>query len=56
MSLLIRAIINGFGFKLGGDIYRLINGKLGIFPEEDAAADDDGDEAKGRVLTILGGM
>jgi hypothetical protein len=35
MSTLIRAIISGFGLKLGQDLYRLINRKLGVFPEDD---------------------
>ena len=35
MSTLIRAIISGFGLKLGQDLYRVLNRKLGVFPEDD---------------------
>ena len=35
MSILIRAIISGFGLKLGQDLYRVLNRKLGVFPEDD---------------------
>lgn len=45
MSILIRAIITGFGLKLGSDIYRLVNRKLGVFPD-DEAGDDDIEETK----------
>ncbi|MEZ4449312.1 MAG: hypothetical protein R3B09_07520 [Nannocystaceae bacterium] len=57
MSILIRAIITGFGLKLGGDIYRLVNNKLGVFPEDEGTSQDDEiEDAKARILTILGGL
>ncbi|MCA9660304.1 MAG: hypothetical protein KC486_18320 [Myxococcales bacterium] len=44
MQILIRAIITGFGLKLGQDIYRVVNDKLGIFPEEGGSKRDEDDE------------
>ncbi|MEZ4384659.1 MAG: hypothetical protein R3A79_25240 [Nannocystaceae bacterium] len=44
MQILIRAIITGFGLKLGQDIYRIVNDKLGIFPEEGAQKRVEDDE------------
>ena len=44
MSLLIRAIISGFGMKLGQDIYRVLNDKLGVFPDDDKSSSDDDDD------------
>lgn len=47
MQLLLRAIITGFGLKLGQDIYRVINRRLGVFPDDEDARgkgrDDDED-------------
>lgn len=58
MSILIRAIISGFGMKLGQDIYNVVNKKLGVFPDDDNDPhnedDDDLDEAL--PISIFGGL
>ncbi|HRI08983.1 MAG TPA: hypothetical protein PKW35_14270 [Nannocystaceae bacterium] len=47
MQILIRAIITGFGLKLGSDLYRVINRRLGVFPDDEdvrgKSRDDDED-------------
>lgn len=58
MSILIRAIISGFGMKLGGDIYNVVNKKLGVFPDDDndPTTDDDDDELDEALpISIFGG-
>ena len=42
MNILVRAIITGFGFKLGADLYRYIGKKMNLpfVPREE----EDGDE------------
>lgn len=46
MQILIRAIITGFGLKLGQDIYRVVNDKLGIFPEEGGSKHEDDEDGE----------
>lgn len=46
MQILIRAIITGFGLKLGQDIYRVVNDKLGIFPEEGGSKQEEDDDSE----------
>jgi len=60
MSILFRAIISGFGLKLGGDIYNAVNTKLGIFPDDDKQSeiddDDDDDFDETMPISIFGGL
>ena len=41
MQLLLRAIITGFGYKIGAELGRLFAEKVGIKKREDKAADSD---------------
>ncbi|MCB9566139.1 MAG: hypothetical protein H6710_02800 [Myxococcales bacterium] len=56
MSILLRAIVTGFGLKLGQDIYRVINRKLGVFPDDDDAGhreeDEDGEIEERSALSL----
>jgi len=60
MSILIRAIISGFGLKLGQDLYRLLNRKLGVFPEDDergggkVGKDEEEGEIEARTAALSG--
>jgi hypothetical protein len=58
MSILIRAIISGFGMKLGQDIYNVVNKKLGVFPDDDndPQNDDDDDLDEALPISIFGGL
>jgi len=59
MSILIRAIISGFGMKLGQDIYNVVNKKLGVFSDDDKdlqTDDDDDDLDESLPISIFGGL
>ncbi len=48
MNLLVRAIITGFGLRLGAELARYVSHK--VFPKETAADDEDEeDESLGSV-------
>lgn len=42
MSLLVRALIAGFGYKIGAELGRVAAKRLGLQDDAKADADDDG--------------
>ncbi len=48
MQILLRAVITGFGLKLGADIYKLVTKTLGFTTDDD---DDEGEKHEASQAT-----
>ncbi len=44
MKILLRAIITGFGLRLGADIYRQVARRLGLSDDKKGRRNDDDDD------------